>query len=382
MKLKPLVFNLVIVIISLCAGLLLCEVAARWVLNPADYLSVSMVEHEILGRSIAPGTAGFDDWGFRNRSVPGKVDVVAIGDSHTYGNTAKMDESWPYVLGRLTGKSVYNMGLGGYGPNQYYHLLETRARALKPGIVLCGLYMGDDFENAFTVTYGLDAWSYMRQSRFEGVDPDIWRAPDDSVWMKDARVWLSQHSILYQIVFHGPILGKIKGNFRIGSATASQDPLTSTLVLDGENIREAFRPSGIRDRLDQKRESIREGMRITMRLLKDMNESCRKNGSQFVVVIIPTKEMVFADYLEHNAKVHLGDVIDDLLANERIARKDLFEFCRTSGIRCVDTLPALKRSIRNELYVRSDRDMHPNKNGYSVIADAVNQYMKNADLLH
>ena len=29
-----------------------------------------------------------------------------------------MDDSWPYVLGRLTGRQVYNMGFGGYGPNQ------------------------------------------------------------------------------------------------------------------------------------------------------------------------------------------------------------------------------------------------------------------------
>jgi len=382
MKLKQLAFNLTLVVVSVLIGLLLCEIAARAVLNPSDYLSVSMVENEILGRAVAPGTAGYDDWGFRNINVPARADIVAIGDSHTYGNTAKMQESWPYVLSLLTGKSVYNMGMGGYGPNQYYYLLNTRALALKPRIVLCGLYMGDDFENAYSVTYWLDHWSYLRQRGFKGGDADIWHTPDDPVWFKTIREWLSQNSVIYQIVFHGPLLGRMKGNLRIGNASRHQDGLTTTLILEEDNIREAFRPTGIRDRLQQDKPAIREGMRITLNLLKDMDKRCNASNGQFVVVVIPTKEMVFEDYLEHNSKIHLGEIIDELLLNERNARQELFEFFHRSGIRYVDTLPALKRSVRNDLYVRSDRDMHPGKNGYKVIAEAVGEYLTKSDMLH
>ena len=34
-----------------------------------------------------------------------------------------MNEAWAKVLARLTGKNVYNLAMGGYGPNQYYYLL-------------------------------------------------------------------------------------------------------------------------------------------------------------------------------------------------------------------------------------------------------------------
>ncbi len=54
-----------------------------------------------------------------------------------------MDQSWPYVLGKLTGRSVYNMGMGGYGPNQYFYLSNTKALALKPRVIIWGLYMGE-----------------------------------------------------------------------------------------------------------------------------------------------------------------------------------------------------------------------------------------------
>jgi hypothetical protein len=261
-------------------------------------------------------------------------------------------------------------------------LLNTRALALKPRIVLCGLYMGDDFENAYSVTYWLDHWSYLRQRGFKGGDADIWHTPDDPVWFKTIREWLSQNSVIYQIVFHGPLLGRMKGNLRIGNASRHQDGLTTTLILEEDNIREAFRPTGIRDRLQQDKPAIREGMRITLNLLKDMDKRCNASDGQFVVVVIPTKEMVFEDYLEHNSKIHLGEIIDELLLNERNARQELFEFFHRSGIRYVDTLPALKRSVRNDLYVRSDRDMHPGKNGYKVIAETVGEYLTKSNLLH
>jgi hypothetical protein len=54
------------------------------------------------------------------------------------------------------------MGLGGYGPNQYFELLKTKALPLKPRMVICGLSMTDDFDNAFHLTYGLDYWAYLR----------------------------------------------------------------------------------------------------------------------------------------------------------------------------------------------------------------------------
>ncbi len=376
---KKLFTNTAIVLIATLVGLLLCEILSRLFLNPADYLSASMEKHEILGRAITPKSAGFDDWGFRNKAVPEQVDIVAIGDSHTYGNTAKMEESWPHVLGNLTGKSVYNMGMGGYGPNQYNYLLKSKAIHLRPRIILCGVYMGDDFENAFTITYGLDYWIYLRQGQYSGSDPDIWKAQDDGRWFRNIRAWLSQNSLLYQLVVHGPILGNIKGGFQIQRAADRRDEYTTTLIAEDKNIREAFRPTGIRDRLDQNNEAIREGMRITLLLLKDMDDVCRQNGCKFIVVIIPTKETVFSKYINEFQTIHLGDVIQDLVLNEKMARLKLIENLGKYNIAYIDTAPALSNSIDKQLYANSDRDMHPSRNGYRVIAETVAAHLRSMD---
>ena len=82
MKIRTIVANLVALAISSTIGLLLCEVGARFALNPSDYLSVEMVKDKVLGAVPSTDTraGGFDAWGFRNRFVPDASDIVAIGD--------------------------------------------------------------------------------------------------------------------------------------------------------------------------------------------------------------------------------------------------------------------------------------------------------------
>ena len=375
-SIKAKLVNIALLLGSSVLALLLCELGCRLFLNPADYLSQDPVPDKILGAVLTAHGSGYDAWGFRNPKVPSSVDIVAIGDSHTFGNTAKMDESWPYVLGRVTGKSVYNMALGGYGPNQYYYLLKTKALILKPKMIICGLYMGDDFENAYKITYGLDYWSYLRELPAEKVNFDIWEHVADPTWHKRIRNWLSRHSVVYKLVFHGPLLGRLKGDIQIENASRLYDGATALIVRD-KNIREAFLPTGILNRVDQTNPGVLEGMRITFKLLDEMNRVCRANNIAFVVAVIPTKETVFADYLERDKTLPLSDVMDKVIANERIAREKLFEFFNESDIHYVDTLPALTQSVQHELYARTAQDIHPNKNGYKVIAEAIGADVQN-----
>jgi hypothetical protein len=377
MKIKRLLLNCALLLVSVGVSLLLCEFVSRLALNPSDFLGLEVVNDPVLGWVPSPSAmAGFDKWGFRNREVPETSDIVAVGDSHTYGNTAKMVESWPYVLGGLTGRQIYNMGMGGYGPNQYFYLSKTKALNLKPRMIIWGLYTGDDFEGAFSLTYGLDHWAYLRELPPQNVDPNVWEPPPSDTRVKRIRVWLSRHSVLYQVVFHAWLGGRLTGEVQIRNAAQLYPGLATSLIVPEKNILEAFRPKSMLTRLDQENPSIREGMRITFELLKETNEICRQNHIQFAVVVIPTKEMVFSEYLEHNSKLPLDDVIDQLLVNERSARAQMFKFMTDANISYVDPLPAMKGSVEQGLYARSAVDMHPGKNGYRVIAEATAAALK------
>lgn len=361
--------------VSLAIGMLLCEAGARLLLNPADYLSAKVIRNEVLGITISPNSSGFDAWGFRNKSVPATADIVAVGDSHTYGNTARMDDAWPAVVARATGREVYNLGLGGYGPNQYYQLLMTRGLKLHPKLVICGLYMGDDFENAFMITYGLDHWASLRNGQWGQVNHDIWGASEDPVTGASTRNWLSEHSMVYRLAMHAPFVAMVKEAIRFNQAVSGSDPYTTALTVENEHIREAFRPLGMAERLDQTSGPVREGMRITFHLLEEMAKACRQEGCQFVVVIIPTKETVFAEYLEKRPSLHLYEALKRVVSNEEATRKTVLDFLTGAGIAYVDTLPSLRRSIGQQLYAQTTRDMHPGKNGYRVIGEAVAEYL-------
>ena len=367
--------NLAIATISLVLAVLSCELASRLFLDPVDYLSPILAHDDVLGMKLPGGSGGHDGWGFRNSRVPETAEVVAIGDSHTYGNTAKMSESWPTVFGRLTGKTVYNLGMGGYGPNQYDHLLRTKALGLKPRLVICALFMGNDFEDAYHITYGLDSWSFLRrEGPREKIDPGLWQNESSFAlsWHKRIRNWLSRYSILYRLLFHAA-LQSLKGRFQVENAARLYDSTTS-LLLPEKGVREAFVPKVRLHALDQESPSVREGMRLTFELLRDMSALSAKNNIRFLVAVIPTKETVFARYLEHNPKVSMSETIDAVIANERIARGAVFARLEQEGIRYVDLLPAMEEaSGRERIYAYSAVDMHPNANGYRVIAETISQ---------
>jgi len=376
MRIRKILGNLCVFVLSGAIALVCCELVARIRLNAADYLNVGMVRDPIYGAIPSPtARAGYDKLGFRNREVPTTADIVAIGDSQTYGNAATMEDSWPYALGRIIGRNVYNMGLGGYGPNQYYQILTTKALNLKPRLILCGLSLTDDFDNAWHLSYGLDYWAHLRQLPGVKVNFDTWDTNDlgTQSWHKHIRVWLSQHSVAYQLIVHNGIGDRLKGKVQVRNAAQLYPGMATSLIMPEKHIEEAFQPVGNLHNLDQSRESVREGMRITFELLKEMDEICRKNHIQFVVVVIPTKEMAFAEYLEHGSTIPLSDVVDRLLVNERLAQEQTFKFLNDAHIPYVDPSSALQRavSVGGKFFADSAGDMHPNKNGYRIIAEVI-----------
>jgi hypothetical protein len=372
---KGVVVKAIVLCVSGALAVLGCELLSRIALNPADFLSPRTTGDDVLGIAVAPYSSGFDEWGFRNSVVPATADVVAIGDSHTYGNTAKMDDAWPSVVARATKLQVYNLGLGGYGPNQYHYLLTTKGLKLKPKWVVCGIYMGDDFENAFMITYGLDHWAPLRAGQWDNINADIWGVTAPPVWGADIRNWLSEHSMMYRLIVHGPLFARVKEAVRFEQVEAKSDPYTTALIMEDQNIQEAFRPIGMAERLDKNSGPVREGMRITFHLLKDMDRACAQAGCKFLAVIIPTKETVFAEYIAKSPQLHLRDALERVIVNERSAKADLVEFLSSERIAYVDALPALRRAVKNQLYAQTTRDMHPGKNGYRVIGETVAEYL-------
>jgi hypothetical protein len=102
--------------------------------------------HTELAYTLSPGLYDVDGAGFRNddsAALAASVDIIAIGDSHTYGTNVRSDQSWPQVLGRMRSRSVYNFGIGGYGIYQYDRLFDL-ALAKNPKWIILALYPVND----------------------------------------------------------------------------------------------------------------------------------------------------------------------------------------------------------------------------------------------
>src|SRR6266849_719985 len=113
--------KLLLMLTSVLLTLALLEVVVRLFENRIEKLQLrggwsgqlQTLSDPKLGKRIAPNAPGHDAHGFRNASVPNHADVVTLGDSQTWGQNVETNEAWPQVLGRLSGMSLYNMGMDG-----------------------------------------------------------------------------------------------------------------------------------------------------------------------------------------------------------------------------------------------------------------------------
>ena len=150
--------NLLLFILSSTLALGILETGLRqFTAFPIHGLKANRIPDEKLAYRIAPSFPEIDANGFRNPQTQKQVDLVAIGDSHTYGNNVRTEDSWPYQLADLTGMTVYNFGIGGYGSLQYHHLMDEAIK-LKPQVIVIGLYLANDIINPCKLINTMDYW--------------------------------------------------------------------------------------------------------------------------------------------------------------------------------------------------------------------------------
>ncbi len=358
-----------LILISLLVSILAAEGISRIVFDPIDFLRPRRVPDDVLRYRIEPGTGAHDRLGYRNKSVPDTAEIVAIGDSHTYGISARASESWPGALERMTGKTVYNISLGGYGPAEYLYLMETEALALRPKIIIAGFYLGNDVKDSFTAVYTVDRWSGLRKPEYESL-PETGEPEDEDGFSYGAGDWLAANSVLYRLVSSSFIGDNLRQSRRMKRGE-------QIVMLEDEKngVSTGFTPDRRLRGLDLGRADIREGLRLSLEFFDRMNELAQKNDIEFIVLIIPTKESVFAGYIEGNKTLPASDKIDYLIGSERTVDKEVKKYFDERHIRYVDALAPLSRSAGAEQIYPNNFGGHENGNGYRIIAESVKRYL-------
>ena len=345
-----------------------------------------------------PAYPTHDSRGYPNRCVPASAEIVAIGDSQTYGAVGKPECAWPAALHAQVGAFVYNMSLGGWGPIQYVDVLDE-ALALAPTTIIVGIYFGNDLYDAYHSVYQRNLHSELRtpgalaaieEAERNGLVIDatqllVMSEPGQNVGpapqgvIARCRLGLSEHSKLYGASrWIKDQAGALLFPVETMAAEREQRWLRQLAWVDRHpDLGQAFEHGRFRTIvaspyrnlvLDLSDPRIAEGLAITRRALELCDRRCEEAGVSFAVVLIPTKETVFralADDQDAHGR------LAGLVANEARVRRQLCESLEQLGITHIDALGHLQDCFRrtNQPYPVT-RDGHPNADGHRAIARA------------
>lgn len=348
------------------------------------------VPDERLGHRPNPAFPGNDSKGFRNPKVPAKADVVVLGDSQTYGSGVEPEQAWPRQLEPMIAQTVYSMAYGGYGPVHSLILWEE-AIALEPKIIIEAFYAGNDLFDAFSIVYNHGQFVELKSTgpqlqesvrEAEESEPIAERvsrmfnlgAPAPRTAFSP-RAFLAQRSKIYGLL--------LRTRYIFASMlTVSNDPWEKakafaeansayTQVFNNGQFRTVFTSEYRFAALDLKDPRIAEGHEIALRAIQKMNERAADRNIQFVVVLIPTKELVFQELWRSPSPTY-RNLTEDEVVLWKITKDSL----ERNGIEYVDALPALREQLAFGVQpYKVSHDGHPNEHGHKAVANLIAAYL-------
>jgi lysophospholipase L1-like esterase len=362
---------------------------------------------EEMGKVRNPEFFENDSRGFRNEEALEKAEIVTLGDSQTVGVNARREDAWPKQLQRMLATPVYNMAVGGTGPGRYHYLVD-QALDLEPRWVLTAFYAGNDLWNSLHEYYILDVpgmeWQpkdsahvgeIVARARIVGAEFEdaarylIYQPPAGSKrtgGARTARDRASGLSPLGLVQDHSRIWGALRAikagiqerrsgmtfdarHWKQLVAAARSDP--GLVVYESSGVRTMLHPGHrfLGENIEQD-PIIQEGLELSLRTLRQIDEEAKAARVRHMVVLIPSKEFVYAEALDPAPAP--GSVMEALGRNEAQIWARTKAFLEANGVDFVDTLPEMRRGVAegSQLYPYSTQS-HPDTPGYERIARAV-----------
>ncbi|HXA96469.1 MAG TPA: SGNH/GDSL hydrolase family protein [Candidatus Dormibacteraeota bacterium] len=398
--------------LALQAGLLIASVvAAEGLLQLASRMSPT-VERRLappweVDQSVVPDERmvwrgnplrpDHDRWGYRNPDRPARADVVALGDSQTYGPDDP-SRAWPSVLARRAGLIVYNMALPGYGPGQSLLQLDD-ALSLDPKDLVVSVYFGNDLYDCFvlalrrseltadpaaaTPALRAEAEQLERRQSLRSERIQLFGAGEagDPSTGASARSWASRHVQLYRLaralryrLSTAPAINPmLSRDFARAAAAAAADSRHIVYPVEEGGWRTILSGPYRGQAQDARDPRIRLGFEIMREALARIAARARSARARLLVVLIPTKERVFV------ARVGVVDRypgLREVVADETRWRRDLIADLLARDIDHLDVLGHLQAAPAQPYY--EDVDGHPNEVGHEIIAAAVAERLAGA----
>jgi lysophospholipase L1-like esterase len=328
-----------------------CELVARAVFpappDPTRQPQIVYRSDSDIRYILAPQQRGWIDdgfvttnsLGFRGPEVVlpkphGRLRIVAIGDSITFGWGVNDDETFCSRIEQLLREKfpsrdldVVNLGVGGYGTRQEVGLLKRNVSRLQPDLVLVGFYSNDVPESLGDKDIPTAA---------AASDTDTGRIlhlnPAPSSW------WSAQLRRSRAIYTTGRVVNRLNHRGEWGTSGFSME----LDLLDGRDSSEL----------------TTAWQRVDVQL-KDLRSMATTFGFSVGIVVLPPREQVMGVYPNASYQSRVRAIAGEL------------------GFHVIDPLPALVESHGqiDALFIPYDRN-HPSALGHRVLAQSIVQQLE------
>jgi lysophospholipase L1-like esterase len=280
-----------------------------------------------------------DGFGFRNSwPWPVSAEIVAVGDSLTFGYGVDDAQTWTAILAnRLPHSRVVNLGLNGAGPQQYLHVYETFGMNLHPRVLLFGLFLGNDL---------IDARKF--DMRFEAGGEGNSTVSQPFYSWPEIRKFLGKRSYLYIL------LREIWWNYH----SLYRFRRKALELSDGSRLQ--FAP-GILERSTVGARLDHPDFQRVLQSVERAQSIAQQSETHFLVLLFPTKEEVYLPIM--------GEPSPDPIGPFRKAFERL-------EINYLDLTPPLQHRAKARERLFFEVDGHPNAAGYALIAEVVHSHLQ------
>ncbi len=337
--------------------------------------------------NAAPGypdvdaTLSTDRRGYRNQTTLDSYDVVVLGDSFAEGSNVSDEHAWPARLATFSGLSVYNLAMSSYDPLHYLESLRDTGLSLRPRLVLCLIYEGNDFRST--------------KSDDKRKSPSLSKRLED--YLDRSPLIKAVDRLLIETF--GPInsTGPLRNASRIDWLPLAIPPAVASPLVGGVTPKYyAFEPKQLRD-LYQSRDDFAADRHWLnpQRQLAQMHELCTSAGAQLVVLFAPTKAHVtfplVADRVDPSKvrdfmaisyaeelpapEVFLGELLENADAREQVVG----DWCEKQSIAFLSLTAVLRTAALAGTQVYYTYDQHWTPAGHEIVAAALQQLLAQRD---
>lgn len=371
-RLRIILVNLLVAIVSLVVGLFMVEVGVR-VLGLYRFPAADFIQpHPELGWSHIPDKNGY--WTVGKQTIPVKINskglrdveysyekregtfrILVLGDSFTEGFQVSLEDTFCKVLERELNKGerrfeVINAGFAGVGTD--YELLFFRREGYKyhPNLVILAFFANDVYEN------------YRSKDVLDDANAPI--AYERKGLVTHVKKILARHSCGYNyfgyvLPRHTPLFAKFL--MRIG--LLSSQPIESPQGVKQLHYLIFGKTYG---------SELKRAWRLTKKLIIQLIADARNHGSELAVVSIPFREQVYENLWRSTVlQPGMAKREWDLNKPDQI----LSEFLSDEDIPFLQLLPSFRKVAGNLRLYYFGADGHWNVQGHQLAGQVIYNWL-------